>query len=118
MLVHEDAGMMGQFIVVDNSPPAGIDDSNNLPNQFKLFPVFPNPFNPMTKIRFTVKTHYVTSLKVFDITGRLVDTLLEEKFEPGTHEIQWHADNQPSGVYFAVLQNGNNVQTQKLILLK
>ena len=120
MLVHEDAGMMGQFIVVDNSPPAGIDDSNNVPNQFKLFPVFPNPFNPSTTIRFNigVEGQHATSLLIYDLTGQLIETLLEEKMEPGTHEIQWNAANQPSGVYFVQIESGSFVQTKKMVLLK
>ena len=120
MLVHEDAGMMGQFIVVDNSPPAGIDDSNTVPNQFKLFPVFPNPFNPSTTIRFNigVEGQHATSLLIYDLTGQLIETLLEEKMEPGTHEIQWNAANQPSGVYFVQIESGSFVQTKKMVLLK
>ncbi len=79
---------------------------------------YPNPFNATTTLRFSVGTTDLWSLRVFDITGRLVETLNDEHINPGEHEINWHAENVSSGLYFVQLQSGNNVQTQKLILLK
>ncbi len=117
ILTHEETGMMGQFIVIDSSS-AGIDELLSLPTDLTLYNAYPNPFNPLTTIRFTVGIQSAASLKIFDITGQLVDTLVDDQIEPGTHETQWNGSNQPSGVYFAVLQSGNNVQTQKVILLK
>ncbi len=79
---------------------------------------YPNPFNATTTIRFTVEDKHSLLLRVYDITGRLVATLIDEHINPGEHEINWHAENVSSGLYFVQLQSGNNVQTQKLILLK
>ncbi len=116
MLQHEDEGLMGQFIVVDTSSASIVDTER--PNKFTLLNAFPNPFNPIVTIRFSVEQNNIPSLKIFDISGRLVTALHEERMVSGIHEIQWNAVNQSSGVYFAVLQSGNNVQTQKVILLK
>ncbi len=97
----------------------GIDDIvETLPKKYKLYPAYPNPFNPTTTIRFSVEMLHATSLQIFDITGRLVETLLDESLTPGDHEVTWNAGNLPSGVYFVRLQSGEYVESQKVILLK
>ena len=93
-------------------------DDQLLPDSFTLFPPYPNPFNPTTTIRFSVEMLHATSLQIFDITGRLVETLLDESLTPGDHEVTWNAGNLPSGVYFVRLQSGEYVESQKVILLK
>ena len=89
-----------------------------IPQTFVLYPSFPNPFNPITTIKFSVETFHVMSLRIFDITGRVVATLINGEIPVGNHEITWNASRQPSGVYIVQLSNGKSVQTQKLILLK
>lgn len=93
-------------------------DPDILPNEFKLFAPYPNPFNPITTIRFSVETGHVTTLRVYDITGRLVDELIRGKRAAGEQEIIWNADGLASGVYFVKLESGEKHQTQKLLLLK
>jgi hypothetical protein len=83
-----------------------------------LHPSYPNPFNPITTIKFSVETFHATSISIYNLTGRLVETLVNERLLSGKHEITWNASSQPSGVYFVKLSNGESVQTQKLILLK
>ena len=85
---------------------------------FKLFPAYPNPFNPTTTIQFSVETHRNASLQIFDITGQLVETLVNGQIGSGFHEIKWDAGGFASGVYFVRLQNGNHLINQKLLLLK
>jgi hypothetical protein len=106
-------------------------------NGFYLFPNYPNPFNPTTTISFdlvdtqhssTPRLHFINddqalnnnmvSLCVLDITGRLVETLIDRKLFSGIHEIQWNASNQPSGIYFIQLRFCEFIQTQKAILVK
>lgn len=98
----------------------GTDDYGFIPSRYELFPSFPNPFNPTTTIRFNipVETRFITSLRIFDITARVVETLLNEKLIAGEHEVVWDASGFSSGIYFVRLQTGSNFQTQKLILLK
>ena len=90
---------------------------------------YPNPFNPDTKIKFTIPPSQLLSggmsgdevkvtLKVFDILGRKISTLLNDEIEPGTYQINFSATNLPSGVYFYSLISGNYIQTQKMILLR
>ena len=95
-------------------------DPESIPEKFRLYSAYPNPFNPLTTIRFgiPVATLNTTSLQIYDITGRRVETLINTFFNPGEYEISWDASHHASGVYFAVLQNGQNRQTQKLVFLK
>lgn len=102
----------------------GIAGNNELPDEFKLYQNHPNPFNAETKIRFTVplskgrERALLTSLRVFDILGREVATLINGQLNPGNHEVQWNAADYPSGTYFYRLTAGNYSATKKAILLK
>lgn len=117
MLQHEDEGLMGQFIV--ESETVGIDESIKIPNDFSLFPAYPNPFNPATTIQFKVDTRpMLTTLQIVDISGRLIETLINGEILVGEHKIQWNAGNQPSGVYFIRLQSGRKLETQKIVFIK
>jgi len=103
-----------------SSPTMGMEPTR-VPKQFsfKLFPAYPNPFNPTTTIRFDLQeTSHPISLQIYDITGRIMETLIYEKIEPGQHEVQWDASASASGVYFVELVSDKNRSVQKLILLK
>ncbi len=97
--------------------------NNNTPNKFSLFQNYPNPFNPNTTIKYTipfVETHRNASvqLKIYDILGREVVTLVNERKSPGEYEVQFNGSNFPSGVYFYKLQAGSFSDTKKFVLLK
>jgi hypothetical protein len=89
-----------------------------LPRGYSLDQNYPNPFNPTTAITFSVATYSHTSLKVYDILGREVATLVNEQKPAGTYTQKWNAENFPSGVYFYRLQAGSFTETKKLVLLK
>ena len=113
----------GEHLVVDVNFYAGmmaLDDGDFQPCNISLFPGFPNPFNPVTTIRFeiSVESLQAASLQIFDLQGRLVVTLVKGDFIMGEHEIQWNASNYSSGIYFAELVSGNFRQVQKLVLMK
>jgi len=103
------------MVTVMNNLTIGTDP---FPTEFKLFNPYPNPFNPSTTIRYSTETSDATSLHIYDINGRIVETLVQGEIEPGTHKIYWNASQQPSGLYFVRLESGSKTQTQKLILLK
>jgi hypothetical protein len=103
------------MVTVMNNLTIGTDP---FPTEFKLFNPYPNPFNPSTTIRYSTETSDATSLYIYDINGRIVETLVQGEIEPGTHKIYWNASQQPSGLYFVRLESGRKTQTQKLILLK
>lgn len=89
-----------------------------IPIAFSLSQNFPNPFNPTTQIRFEIPISGFVTLKVYDILGREVATLVNEKKTPGTYEVEWNAGNVSSGVYFYRLNAGNFVETRKMILMR
>ena len=95
-------------------------DGGSLPEKFRLHEAYPNPFNPTTTIRFDVgsETLGAISLRVYDMNGRLVETLINEQLGSGTYEVRWNAAGLSSGVYFTELQSADFRQTKKMVLLK
>jgi flagellin-like hook-associated protein FlgL len=85
---------------------------------FTLNQNYPNPFNPTTMISFNIPTKSYALLKVFDLTGREVATVVSEQLPAGLHSRQWNAEGLPSGIYFYRLQAGKFTQTKKLVFLR
>lgn len=88
------------------------------PGKFELRQNYPNPFNPTTTISFTLPSKSFVSLKVFDVLGREISTLVSEEMPAGTYTRQWKAGRLASGVYFYRLQTGSFTETKKLVLLR
>jgi formylglycine-generating enzyme required for sulfatase activity len=95
-----------------------------IPTQFRLCQNYPNPFNPTTTIEFRVSSFGFVSLKIFDVLGRDVATLVNEARTPGVYTVRWDASSLPSGVYFYRIQASDastgsvNVETKKMLLTK
>jgi hypothetical protein len=95
------------------------DKSNTgIPKTFDLMQNFPNPFNPSTYIEFQIANQGFVSLKVYDLLGREVNTLVNEEKPAGYYKVTWNAANLPSGIYFYRLKAGDYIKTKKMILLK
>jgi len=88
------------------------------PLDFALYPNYPNPFNPTTTIRYDVKEMGLVSVKVFDLLGREVATLIEGKTSAGSHTVIWDATGLPSGVYLCRMEVERFQETRKMVLLK
>lgn len=103
-----------------------VEDSEviEIPTQFYLSQNYPNPFNPTTKIRYTipsignVETHNNVSLKIYNIMGQEIATLVDEIKSPGEYEVEFNGKGLSSGMYFYELRAGNFVEVKKMILLK
>jgi len=95
-----------------------VEDENELPTEFSLEQNYPNPFNPATRIKYSIPELSFVALKVYDILGSEVATLVNEEKPMGTYEITWFAESLPSGVYFYQLNAGVFINTKKMILLK
>lgn len=87
-------------------------------NSFMLYQNYPNPFNPSTKIKFQIPENTFASLKIYDVSGKEISTVVNENLQRGEYEYQWNASNFPSGVYFYRLETDSFTQTRKLILVK
>jgi hypothetical protein len=92
--------------------------STNIPGNYFLYQNYPNPFNPTTIIKYQIQKSNFVELKVFDILGKSIASLVNEKQSPGTYEVQFNASNLPSGIYFYKLIAGDFVQIKKMVLLK
>ena len=88
------------------------------PNAFSLFQNYPNPFNPMTKIKYQIPELSFVTLKVYDVLGNEVITLVSEEKPIGNYEVEFDATVLPSGIYFYRLQAGSFVETKKMVLMK
>ena len=121
--IDEISGYFGESLNVEKGEPLEVSVLNNqdyfnLPERFKLFNTYPNPFNPVTNIKYSVPKNTNVSIKVYDINGNMIKEMYTGNQIIGTYNISWNADNQPSGLYFVKMDAGEFTQTQKLMLVK
>jgi len=94
------------------------EPDSNIPQEFSLSQNYPNPFNPTTTIEFALpKSEYVT-IKVYDLLGKEISTLVSDQISKGNHKIKWNATDFSSGIYFYSIEAGEYKQTRKLVLMK
>jgi hypothetical protein len=100
--------------------PGGIEDmtKGQLPKTFILSQNFPNPFNPVTSIKFTIPKSEFVKLIIYDILGREIVRPVNQELRAENYEVNWDATNYTSGIYFCRLKAGDFVQTRKMILLR
>ncbi len=91
---------------------------SGLPDDYQLSQNYPNPFNPTTTISYSIPNESFVTIKVYDILGREVETLVNEEKNAGNYNVNFNAGNLSSGIYFYRMQAGNFIQTKKLLLLK
>jgi hypothetical protein len=115
--IHENNNkgfnVLGANQVSDND-----DDNYILPDKYTLYQSFPNPFNPSTTIKYSVPIGDIVNIKIYDILGKEVATLVNEYNTAGTYNVEFNGSKFASGVYFYQLQAGSFVETKKMILLK
>jgi hypothetical protein len=107
-------------IVVKSMPPTAIENEKGIPTEFSLEQNFPNPFNPETKISYKLQSPSHVSLKVYDLLGNDVATLVNEYQQAGSYNSNFSINNThlSSGVYLYTLQAGNFTSTKKMVLIK
>ncbi len=110
----------GTILQTTNGGVSFVEEKVNdeIPTTYRLSYNFPNPFNPSTKIRYSVPQSSNVVIKIFDILGNEIETLVDEEKSVGTYEITWYAENLPSGIYFYRLQAGSFVETKKMVFMK
>jgi hypothetical protein len=99
-------------------PPVVSVGEEVIPLTYWLEQNYPNPFNPSTRISFSVRGSGFVSLKVYDVLGREVRTLVNEDLQPGSYEVTFNADGLASGVYLYRLRAGTFTQTKRMVLLR
>ncbi len=115
---HGNNGTIDDSIFVQNTVDVPEQGGYLVPGEFSLAQNYPNPFNATTHIRYSIQASGFTLLKVYDVLGREVATLVKEVKAPGTYNVTWNADGMASGVYFYRLQAGEFTQTKRLMLLR
>jgi hypothetical protein len=101
-----------------NLTMTGVGSENEIPKLFKLYDNYPNPFNPVTKIKFDIPQTGFVKLKVYDITGKEVASLINGELKAGTYEYQFNAVNLSSGVYFYRIEAENFTDIKRMMLVK
>jgi photosystem II stability/assembly factor-like uncharacterized protein len=96
----------------------GVDPYAVVPSEYSLSQNYPNPFNPSTKIKFALPKEGAVKLYVYDASGRVVETLVNQKMNPGTFEVTWKGTDLSSGIYFYRIESEGFSETKKMILIK
>jgi hypothetical protein len=125
-LMHDSLGVSAGTIYVDDAQystsTTSVDNVSTGINNYQLYQNYPNPFNPSTIIKYQIPKLSVVTLKVYDILGREVSTLINEEKPAGIYTIEFSPSKVgrsiTSGIYFYTLKAGNYVSTKKLVLLK
>jgi|WetSurMetagenome_2_1015567.scaffolds.fasta_scaffold24790_2 minor extracellular serine protease Vpr len=121
-LAWQYVGNDGDIVAVDAIKLLGgatdVDDENILVTDYVLYQNYPNPFNPATMIEYSVPKISKTTLKIYDILGSEITTLVNEEKRAGVYKIDWNASKLSSGIYFYQLKSGDFIQTRKMLLLK
>jgi plastocyanin len=113
---HAFMGMKGQIVVNTSSDVQ--TSNNNVPSSFDLSQNFPNPFNPSTKISFSLPQKSNFTLKIYNAIGQEIKTLVNGEADAGIHEIEFNGSNLASGIYFYRLSTPGFTDTKRLVLLK
>jgi photosystem II stability/assembly factor-like uncharacterized protein len=115
-------GNNGVILKTTTGGSVGINNQSEVIKDFSLEQNYPNPFNPTTKIRYSVPLRKggegVVTLKVYDILGKEIATLVNAQLQPGTYEVTFDGNNLSGGIYFYQLRVGNFVETKKMVMLK
>jgi hypothetical protein len=115
-------GFSGKIIKTTNggTSPVGIfTQTAEIPETFTLFQNYPNPFNPTTKINYKLRVTSYVKINVFDVLGKEVVTLVNQKQNAGSYEVDFDGSNQPSGIYFYSLElDKTKIDSRKMLLIK
>lgn len=107
---------VGSQVYCRSAPNTSIREASR--THMATISVYPNPFNPTTQIRYDLPKSGMVTLTVFDLLGREVVTLVDQRVSAGSYTIEWNAERYPGGMYFAVLEAGNKRMVQKMLLMK
>jgi hypothetical protein len=124
---YNDYGQLGNNSATNSSVPVQAVNGENsgivfpekgIPKEFVLDQNYPNPFNPITTINFQLSAVSNVELSIYDMNGKIVETLVRESKSAGYYKVIWDASNVSSGIYFYRLQAGNFVETKKMVFMK
>jgi hypothetical protein len=112
------SGNQGVFTPEIQATATAVELTGEVPEQFALGQNYPNPFNPTTNIEFAIPQAGAVTIRIFDVSGKQVGTLVDEFMQPGRYTLPWNAQNLASGVYIYKMESGSFVQTNTMLLIK
>jgi hypothetical protein len=116
---HDNGLNSGSAYIYHGFVPVNVDDEQSgNPTHFSLMQNYPNPFNPKTKINYQIPKISFVTIKIYDVLGNEIATLVNEENSGGSYYVEFDATALPSGVYFYQLKAGNFIETKKMVLLK
>jgi hypothetical protein len=116
---HNDTLLIGKQVkLYAQTTLVSVKGEEQQPNKYSLSQNFPNPFNPSTTIRYSIKERTFVNLVMYDILGRDVEVLVNQEQDVGSHKINFNAGRYTSGIYFYQLKAGDFVETKKMVLMK
>ena len=89
-----------------------------LPSELTISPAYPNPFNPVTTVSYSIPADGAVNVSIYDVSGRMIETLTSGFLNAGSYSVEWDAELQPSGMYFLKVQYNNELRTEKIMLVK
>jgi hypothetical protein len=95
-----------------------VGDRRDIPSEFRLFQNYPNPFNPSSTLKYDVASESNVIIRIYNITGQEIATIVNERKKPGTYHVTWNAENRPTGIYFVKMTAGEFTSLVKMILIK
>ena len=98
--------------------PTGISESSNKVYTYRLYQNFPNPFNPVTTIKYSIPHNSFVYIKLYDILGREIKTLVAKEEKAGNYEVKFDGSDLSSGIYFYTMSVNNFIETRKMVILK
>ena len=122
-----DATSAGDYVIFDAlkfvNTEMKIFDEQLVPKNFKLYPPFPNPFNPRVTFRYEIFLSSDVNIHIYNIGGGKINSYYQQNLQPGIHEFHWTAISAsgttiPSGIYFYTIESNGIVQSKKLIFMK
>ena len=126
VLSKTDNGSTSSYSTTGSFKTSGataVEEQETMPTEYELSQNYPNPFNPTTRINFAIPQNSFVTIKVYDMLGREVKTLINQQMVSGNHSIDWNADNNlgikvATGMYIYRITAGNFVSTKKMVLIK
>jgi hypothetical protein len=103
----------------DTTFPVGVNNiSVELPEKYFLFQNYPNPFNPSTSIKFSMPIYTAVKILIYNVLGEEISTLVNNEYPPGTYEVVWNSDDNPSGLYYYKIECNEYSDVKKMVLIK
>ena len=117
--IQETVGFESDMIIGDGLNPYELfEDSSDMPSSYSLGKAYPNPFNPTTTIDYSIGQNGQVNMVVYDLSGRVVDTLVDGYKNEGNYQVTWAANAHSSGVYSVLLSINGYTESHKLMLIK